>query len=143
MCVSVLVTVASAAVTYVNTAAITATTSAADNAPSSDNSAECGVSCRLAVGGTAVLVVIGIVAVITGLIIKSKVKAKEGTEGSEVSSEAPMPQQECTALAMESTVKSQLRADPAPQAQSGTATMESSAVKPQLGDHDLSLRDYE
>jgi hypothetical protein len=78
------ITVASAAVTYVNNAAITATTSAAaSGAPlfSSGGSAECGgVSCGLVVGGAAALAVIGIGAVAAGLIINSRRKAKAEKE---------------------------------------------------------------
>ncbi len=140
------ITVASATVTSVNTAAVTLTTAAADNAPSSDNSAECGVSCRLAVGGAAAVAVIGIVAVTAGLIINSKRKVKEGPEESEVSSEAPMPQQECTKLAMEATAKSSFREAfceaPMP---SEASQMESTAELAQLqtDHHDLTLRDFD
>ncbi len=71
------ITVTSTAVTYVNSAAINVTTDAASVAPSG-GSAECGgFSCGLVVGGAVALAVIGIGAVITGLIIQSRRRKAE------------------------------------------------------------------
>ncbi len=69
------ITVASTAVTYVNTAAVSVTTAAVRNPPS-DDSAECTLSCRLVIGVAVALVVIGIGAIIAGLIINSRRKAQ-------------------------------------------------------------------